>query len=401
MSNGLGPNASLPNGADPPVSSSGGVASPTTVASGPVGSFPVAASLPGGSITVTGSPVSPTVAYVAYAGFTLTAAGGASPYTFALSSGSLPPGLSLSGATSTTVNISGTPTSLGSYTFVISATDSASNVGYSNPITIQVIAPTVVVSGSTPTTPAVKGVAYPSDTLTASGGTSPYTFAVTSGSLPSGLSLTGATSTTVNISGTPTSYGLSSGIVITATDANGFTGTFPAFSINVTAYAPPVHSAVNFVFSGSYTPPAHNAVNFVFGGSSIVVSGTLPSPESIGQSISQTFTASGGTGPYTWSASGLPSGLSINSSTGIVSGTVSGSPTTYSVIITATDTLSATGTLPITVVVVNGVQPAINQRLRRYKALYLEEDEDELPRRRKVYITKTISAIRPITFTTA
>ena len=53
-------------------------------------------------------------------------------------------------------------------------------------------------------------------------------------------------------------------------------------------------------------------------------------------SASLQMTASGGSGPYTWSATGLPTGLSINSSTGLISGrptvlalysvTVSGDP---------------------------------------------------------------------------
>jgi hypothetical protein len=37
-------------------------------------------------------------------------------------------------------------------------------------------------------------------------------------------------------------------------------------------------------------------------------------------SASLQMTASGGSGPYTWSATGLPTGLSINSSTGLISG---------------------------------------------------------------------------------
>jgi hypothetical protein len=52
-------------------------------------------------------------------------------------------------------------------------------------------------------------------------------------------------------------------------------------------------------------------------------------------SASLQMTASGGTGPYTWSATGLPTGMSINSSTGLISGR----PTVlarYSVTVTAT-----------------------------------------------------------------
>jgi len=54
------------------------------------------------------------------------------------------------------------------------------------------------------------------------------------------------------------------------------------------------------------------------------------------------MSATGGTPPYTWSASGLPPGLSISSSSGLISGT----PTTagsYSVTVTARDTANVSG----------------------------------------------------------
>jgi len=54
-----------------------------------------------------------------------------------------------------------------------------------------------------------------------------------------------------------------------------------------------------------------------------------------------TLSASGGTSPYTWTATGLPSGLSLNSSTGLISGTLT-APGTSTVTVTVTDSASKT-----------------------------------------------------------
>ena len=65
-------------------------------------------------------------------------------------------------------------------------------------------------------------------TITSSGGTAPYTYSVTSGSLPTGLSLNG---TTGAITGTPTTSQAAS-FTITSTDANSCTGS-QAYSFSV------------------------------------------------------------------------------------------------------------------------------------------------------------------------
>jgi Zn-dependent metalloprotease len=71
----------------------------------------------------------------------------------------------------------------------------------------------------------------------------------------------------------------------------------------------------------------------------------------VGSAISSfTLAASGGTAPYTWSATGLPAGITIGSSTG----TVSGTPTTagtYNVTATATASAGGSGSTSFTITV--------------------------------------------------
>lgn len=75
----------------------------------------------------------------------------------------------------------------------------------------------------------ITGIAY-SETVSAQGGTAPYGFIVTSGSLPSGTTLTAPTGV---IAGTPTVVGTFS-FTIRVADTNGFTGS-QAFSITIAA----------------------------------------------------------------------------------------------------------------------------------------------------------------------
>lgn len=67
---------------------------------------------------------------------TITVIGGTAPYTYS-TAGTLPPGLSFS---STTLTISGTPTTAGSYTFSISVTD-ANNNSSTETLSIQISSP--------------------------------------------------------------------------------------------------------------------------------------------------------------------------------------------------------------------------------------------------------------------
>jgi Putative Ig domain len=136
-------------------------------------------------------------------------------------SGSLPPGLSLSG----NGVISGTPTQEGTYDFTLEYTTDAipwntsSRPRSSFRLTI---ARPVVLELTPSVTPTATAYAPYSQALTTGGGTAPYTYVITEGTLPPGLTLapTGA------LSGVPTKAGTYQ-FTIKATDSLGFTTSRP------------------------------------------------------------------------------------------------------------------------------------------------------------------------------
>ncbi|MBO1042280.1 Ig domain-containing protein, partial [Brucella pituitosa] len=120
------------------------------------------------------------------------ASGGTEPYTFVVINGVLPVGLTLG----LNGELSGTPGQAGSFTFTVRATDANSYHGSHGYTLVISAAPTIVISPESLPSGKV-GLAYAEQTLSASGGTGPYSFAVTG--LPAGLAFSNG-----KISGTPT-----------------------------------------------------------------------------------------------------------------------------------------------------------------------------------------------------
>ena len=267
------------------------------------------------SVTTTSLPAGTTdTAYST----TLHATGGTTPYSWSVSVGALPPGLTL---VSSTGAISGAPTTAGTFPFTVKAQDAANNTG-TKALSIVVAAqlPTVT---TTSLPGASTGTAY-STTLQASEGTTPYSWSITAGALPAGLSLTAPTGV---ISGTPTTAGTVS-FTVQVRDAANSTAT----------------KALSILVATTAQPP-------------LVTTTSLPAGTS-GTAYSTTVQASGGTAPYSWtvSAGGLPAGLSLGASTGVISGT----PTTAgsaSFTVQVKDSLNKTATKALSITVAAAPQP--------------------------------------------
>ena len=223
-------------------------------------------------------------------------AGAAGPtVAFALTAGSLPPGLTLAPSSGSSAVIAGNPAKAGTFTFTIKATDGGltATLAYEITVTVQgppdqlLCAPSAnggfLVNGICELPDAVTGLRYQGSLVTShqEGGA----LSVVSGSLPPGLSLPATfTGTGDTVSGTPT------------------TEPGSTFTVQGTGdQGQPLYQAYSIMVDQN-EPLAINASG-----------GTALGPGTVGQPFAQNFFLSGGAAPYTWSlASGtLPPGLAL------------------------------------------------------------------------------------------
>ncbi len=279
------------------------------------------ATLPGGKVSVAYSQA-------------FSATGGVPPYTWALSSGALPPGLSLSAAGI----VSGMPATANTYTFGVMATDTAGGTAVAGAsITIQP-ASLQVTTLSLPT--GMFGVPYPMQQITVNGGMPPFTFTVSDGTLPSGLTL----SSDGVLSGTPQPGGTSSsirpalvahasngtnsfGFGITVTDAAGAQTTiqFPLAIRQPSADLILTAGTLSFALSNpAQSPPVSQVVGIQSTDPTKILSYTL----AVNPAVAWLATANGSMTPDSIQAAITPSALTL-------------SPGAYNTTITATCTSAA------------------------------------------------------------
>ncbi len=247
----------------------------------------------------------------------IVASGGTTPYTYAATG--LPDGLSIDAASGT---ISGTPTQTQQVSASLSVTDKNGTKSSSVSVSFAINArPTMTVAGGNGGNPpqvsclvGASNCVFPA--ITASSGTTPFTYSIQP-TLPVGLTLnpsTGAiTGAAAGASGT-TLY------TLTLTDKSGATAT-ATFNLTV----------ASLVLTPTLLEVGCGETN-----------GCNPRIDTL------KFTASSGTAPYVYTSTTMPNGVTLASSTGQLSGTISAGLAPTTVTLTAIDAQSRSATASIT-----------------------------------------------------
>jgi hypothetical protein len=261
------------------------------------------------TLTIIDPPVLPPGSVSLPYSVTLTAAGGAAPYSWSVTAGSLPAGVTFRPDGS----VAGTPTAAGQFTFTVTVTDAVG--GRTTKEFSLTIAATLTISTAAQLPQGVPDTPY-NTPLAAAGGSAPFVWTVSTGSLPAGLRLDASTGAITGIPESPST----ANFTVTVTD-----------SLNVTAQKA---FTLTIVPGVTFTSPA-----------------TLPNAVA-GVAYTFTLAATGGRTPYSWRISNgaLPEGLALVAASGVISGTPASSGT-FNFTVEVTDSASLRATRVHTLVV--------------------------------------------------
>jgi streptogramin lyase len=254
------------------------------------------------------------------------ALGGKPPYTYSFDTTNAPPGVTVSSSGV----ISGTPTAPGSLN--IKASDSSSPAQQANQVISILPPPIIQLTCSFPATGSA-GQPY-SGSCTTANGNPPYTYTTSPANALAALGLTGVAITPSASNNSSYGFSVSGNLSLSAHGTVSFsiTASDSTTPLPNTSVAQPVTITITSVPVSLSCSPSAQAF--------------------VGQPFQQQCFGSSGTPPYTFTASGLPSGLSINSSTGIISGTAT-TPGTATVTVVVTDSAGVTATQTISFTVLN------------------------------------------------
>jgi Putative Ig domain len=176
----------------------------------------------------------------------IKASGGCTPYKWALASGAVPAGIiAKTSSTTTSLNLSGTPTKAATYSFTVKVTACGGGTSQRS-YKVVIHAATSGLAITTSSLPnGTVGTAY-SAVVKASGGCTPYKWAISSGVLPAGIvANSSSTTTSFNLTGTPTKAATYS-FTVKVTACNGAT--------SQKAYQVVIQATANHVVDLSWTP---------------------------------------------------------------------------------------------------------------------------------------------------
>ena len=371
-----------------------------TNASGSIISNPVTLTVTGASPIITNSPLTSAGTVATPFSFTITASGTPTSYT----ASPLPAGLSIVAATGA---ITGAPTTVGTTAVLLGATNATGTGNATLTITVAPSGVAPIITNTVPVAAGTVGAPF-SFTITASGTPTSYTAAP----LPAGLTLNPTTGT---ITGTPVTAGTTV-VVLGATNATGSTTATLTITTGLATVAPVITSPASapgtvgapfgtYLIAATGLPTSYAATGLPSGltlnpltgaingtpttagtsvatltatnsaGVSTAILTITVAPAAVAPIITSPANATAGVGtpfptyviaatglPTSYTASGLPAGLTFNPLTGAINGTPT-APGTYNVAITASN---SAGTSTVTLVIV--VAPVPSSRIVSFSA---------------------------------